>query len=136
MNKTQNIVGTVSFDIDIYEDFVSDIIIGALDNPYGGSRYWVDNVKVKSNGAKDILDEVFFSATFDDSYADHPTHYFVDADKIVKAIQTILSNTLTISSSIYDMLAKAVRENDAGYIDADVADVVLQVAVLGEIVYG
>ena len=130
------VVGNVNITIDITERMVSDILISALDNPYGGSRYWVQNVRIKGNDAEDILDEIWYSATFEDSYGDHNPKYFVNAEKVVAAIQNILSNNITVSPVICDTLSKAIRENDAGYVDADVADVILQVAVLGEIVYG
>lgn len=33
-------------------------------------------------------------------------------------------------------IAKAIRENDLGYIDAEAADMIVQVAAFGEVVYG
>lgn len=136
MRGTDIIIGTVSVDMGITERFVSDVLIGALDNPYGGSRYWIQNVRVKTNDADDILDEIWLSATFEDTEADHTMKYFVNLEKMVTAIQSILNQNVTCSPVIYDTLLKAVREDDSGYVDADVADVVLQVAVLGEITYG
>lgn len=130
------IAGSVNITIDITERMVSDILISALDNPYGGARYWVQNVRVKSNDAEDILDEIWYSATFEDSYGDHNPKYFVNGEKVIAAIQDILNQNVTTSQIICDTLSKAIREDDAGYVDADVADVVLQVAVLGEITYG
>lgn len=130
------IAGSVNITIDITERMVSDILISALDNPYGGARYWVQNVRVKGNDAKDILDEIWYSATFEDSYGDHNPKYFVNGEKVIAAIQNILNQNVTTSQVICDTLSKAIREDDAGYVDADVADVVLQVAVLGEITYG
>jgi len=130
------IAGSVNITIDITERMVSDILISALDNPYGGARYWVQNVRVKSNDAEDILDEIWYSATFEDSYGDHNPKYFVNGEKVIAAIQDILNQNVTTSQIICDTLSKAIREDDAGYVDADVADVVLQVAVLGEIIYG
>lgn len=136
MRGTDIVIGNVNVSIGITERMASDILISALDNPYGGSRYWVQNVRVKTNDADDILDEIWLSATFEDAEADHKTNYFVNLDKIVTAIQSILDQTITCNKVIYDTLFRAIREDDSGYVDADVADVILQVAVLGEIVYG
>jgi hypothetical protein len=43
---------------------------------------------------------------------------------------------MKVHESYVDMLRKADRHNDAGDIDAEIADLIVQAAVLGDIVYG
>jgi len=63
----------------------------------------------------------------------------ITLDKIASAIQHIINTPreeLKIAKSYVDHIQNGSRENDACDIDAECADIILQVAVLGEIIYG
>ena len=62
----------------------------------------------------------------------------VCAQTIENGINQILEpgSTVRVSKSLRDSIELGVIEGDAGEIDADAADVILQLATLGELVYG
>lgn len=132
MNDT--VVGKVVLAAEVTERFVSDILYTALDDYYGGSCYWATNVKFKTNGADDIMERICQTASFDD--VEDNKSFVVDHDKVVYSLQKILNEDVTLNQTIYGNILRATKENDASYIDADAADVILQVACFREIVYG
>ena len=60
----------------------------------------------------------------------------VNQAKIEEAINKVLSGKLDVSPSICNDIRSAIVEDDYGYIDSYAADVLLQVACFGEVVYG
>lgn len=62
----------------------------------------------------------------------------VDIEKIAKAIARILDPQIPtdLSATNVKMIRDASKENDAGDVDADLADCIMQVAVLGDVIYG
>jgi len=133
MDKT--VLGKVNISVDITEKLASDILMTAFDSHYGSSNYWASLVSIDNNGASDILDEIWYSVKFTEP--DEPdTNYVVDGNKIVSAISKILNNEVEAAPYIVEYLQQAVANDDAGYADGDVADVIVQVASMGEIVYG
>jgi hypothetical protein len=58
------------------------------------------------------------------------------ADAVARGLGKIKRGEVQISSSLRALIMRADADNDAGDIDADAADVITQVALLGEIVYG
>jgi hypothetical protein len=134
MNDT--IVGTVVLNAEVTEGFVSDILYTALDAYYGGSDYWVTNVKFKTNGADDIMERICQTAYFEDALSEDNKSFVVDPDKVLYSLQKILNEDITLNQTIYGNILRAVKENDASYVGADEADVILQIACFREIVYG
>lgn len=60
----------------------------------------------------------------------------ITLDTIRDGVRAILNNKLKISVTIRQSVVDAWRENDASYIDATVADCIVQAGLFGEIVYG
>jgi hypothetical protein len=62
--------------------------------------------------------------------------YTVNAENLTKAFQTFVQEEPPANTSITGYIQRALRENDPGYLDADCADVLVQIAVFGRLIYG
>ena len=133
MNKT--VVGKVTVSVNVTDKLVSDFLMTAFDSHYGSANYWANYLSREGNNASDILDEIWYSVKFREPDEDDTIHE-VNANKVVDAISKILNNEVQVSDYLVEYLRQAVANDDAGYADGDVADVVVQVATFGNVVYG
>lgn len=122
--------GSVSMRVDIDHDFLSSILITAFDGNYGGSWYWAtpamdDWLKISDDGSEWL--SVYITEREDSS----GNQWMVTQGGILYALQYMLDNGKMDSDTL-----TAIREGDAGYIDADQADAIVQYCVFGELVYG
>jgi hypothetical protein len=109
------------------EQYLDDILITAVE---GGIGYW-------SVGRKYVWsDDGPTSVEIRQDDEDDAPWHLVDRSAIRKGIELVLSGEMSVHESYADTLRKAEREKDAGYIDAEIADMIVQAAVLGDIVYG
>lgn len=104
--------------------FVEDIITTALE-----TSTWAKPITVPWRKPVEV-EEIEPS----DGY--EPVHGILDANTICEAIRQILYGSIDVPENILDILADSWKESDASNIDANIADVIVQVAVLDEIVYG
>lgn len=114
--------------VPVMPQLVSDILETAV---AGGIDYWLSRITVARNKQLDQIENILVKPDERDSdfkLIDHPT--------AVYAIQRLLEGEVEVSETIKQSIYQAVVENDASYIDADGADVIVQVAAFGEIVYG
>lgn len=65
-----------------------------------------------------------------------PHKHTVTLDGIASAVGKIVRREITVRSDLADTISRASRENDAVEIDADGADLLFQIAALGEVTYG
>jgi hypothetical protein len=81
----------------------------------------------------DQLDDVTEGSTLADAWIHH-----VDRDKVASAIRRIIKpgSDISLAEDYVERIALANRLNDAGEIDALDADAIIQVAALGDVVYG
>lgn len=129
-------------------DFLSSILITAFDGDHGGSWYWADRnpaadswLKVKEEGAlgsgqlwlsasvidKAELEEWMATKEPDDP---HKVEVFnVTHSSMVDGIQDLID-------AGNEELQQAIFDADAGMIDADLADAIVQQALFGEQRYG
>lgn len=126
------------------EEFLSAIITGAVE---GGTGYWAKvsqyqyvmdgeikvycGEKVEDGGTRATLHEM---GEDDDGYK--LEGLVLTTDVIAAGLRKIERNEVQINVRLLEHILEAARENDACNIDADDADVIVQVALLGEIVYG
>jgi hypothetical protein len=109
------------------EQYLDDILTTAVE---GGIGYW-------SFGRNYVWsDDGPTSVEIKQDDEDDDTWHTVDRSAIRKGITRLLSGDMKVHESYVDMLRKADRHNDAGDIDAEIADLIVQAAVLGDIVYG
>lgn len=120
----------------ITDENVQDIVDTAA---YGGITYWASE---PSQADFDAAPEGTV-ATIYDSETDEPEGavHHLTADNIRQAVVDIVEKGLT-NSTIRDYITGAFDEwnsedgIDCGYIDADAADCIVQVACFGKVVYG
>lgn len=103
--------------------FIEDVVITAIE---GGINYW----------ATSIHDE-FGALHFELQDTPEKGRLTVTYEMVAEAIQRLVNYEQTLAGSyIFDQIFGAVMRHDAGGIDASGADVIVQVAALGEVVYG
>lgn len=108
------------------EQFLADIIISAVE---GGTGYWAAVSRYRHDcPAADT------TATLHDE--DDGKVYVLTIDTIATGIGRVLGDGFKVRGDILDQVKCGSRENDAGEIDADGADVIVQAALFGEVVYG
>lgn len=130
------------------EEFLGDIITTAIE---GGIGYWsqcsqyqyqgtgllgtglnpcVGQVR-EGEGTRATIHEL---DEYGDGYKDESLEITIET--IAKGINQIIKCEKHVNSGLYTAIARGNKENDAGEIDADAADVIVQVALFGEIIYG
>lgn len=122
----------------ITEEFLGDILVTAFDGDLGACWNWTHPNYEHPNGAFVIDTEkddlwTAVAITYDDPESDAILETVVDQEKLVRAIQKILDDG-TICGS-WRLLEEAVFQDDAGNIDAEIADWIVQTAVFGKQVY-
>ena len=135
MENTDIVIGQVTINMNITERMVSDILITAFDGHYGACHYWATVDKIVTNDAEDLLDEVWYSAVIRDNEAEEDALITIDEKSIIRGIEGLLTASSSLGLGIGQSLMKAIATNDAGYIDGDVADCVVQIAALGQVTY-
>jgi len=120
-----------------------DIFVTALE---GGIGYWSicenyhwkkKNVKSEKIGDDEDLDGFYADVieTDDPEETDAKKHK-IDYSTIEKGLKRICETDVKLSETIKNSIIQAVMEDDGGNIDADSADVIVQIGLFNEIVYG
>jgi hypothetical protein len=124
------------------EQFLSDIIVTAIE---GGIGYWSTTFYYRAEGRVIVGD---FGKGPADCYSrtcaivvvsedgEDGQEYIITSSVIEQGIARLLNGSVSYSWDVKDNLAVADIENDAGMLDADDADAIVQAALLGAIVYG
>jgi hypothetical protein len=109
--------------LDVSDEVITDIIDGAEE---GGIGYWA------SRSVNDLTNRTL---TITDDQDNKPTT--ITYDQIVNAISDLVNGRVSISSSIRDAITSDLASGDYGcYMDATCYDVIIQVALFGDVVYG
>jgi hypothetical protein len=128
----------VSLEFDVSDQLCADIMSTALE---GGIGYWAqaDAIMRTPENAEGSFDYVacFIAELNDDeSGYDWDNRYRLDYSVIRLGLQRLTQGTVKVNSEIKRDIYTAITENDAGFIDADGADCIVQAGLLGEIRYG
>lgn len=130
---------TITVTMNLQDHFLGDILVTAFDGNYGGCWYWAkpgnDNW-LETNGDKDILNVVWQRVCIKEhepSELHEGQVAYVDHETLAKGIRRILSGEAGIE---VDALHGAVVEDDAGQIDSDLADCIVQEGLFEQQVYG
>lgn len=117
--------------IDPRQQFLVDIFVTANE---GGIGYWATTIRQSYKPASPYL----YILDREALEGDEPAHkkYMVTASAIETALAKIVEGKVTMDPQIADSVLTANATNDAGDIDSVAADVIVQVALFGEIVYG
>ena len=119
---------------DLRKQFLFDVFVTALE---GGIGYWAvaEEYHWKKDGEEDL--DGFFAKVSDCEGDTFPDNSRIDQNVIVKGLNKIVNDKgLKISEKIRARIKAANRLSDAGMIDADNADCIVQVGLLGELVFG
>lgn len=99
----------------------------------GGIGYWA----YTSNILRTEADEwEYASFVVEDTMGEDDWRHVVDYDAVRRGIAKMLEPDAKVRHSTVAHTLNAVANDDAGEIDADVADAIVQFACFGEIVYG
>jgi predicted DNA-binding protein with PD1-like motif len=109
--------------LDVSDEFITDIIDGA---ETGGIGYWASH---------SIHDPTNRTLTITDR-EDNKT-VTISYDQIVNAVSDLVNRRVSISTHITDAITSDLASEDYGcHMDADCYDVIIQVALFGDVVYG
>lgn len=113
------------------EEFLDDVTITAIE---GGISYWSTCHSYKWMDQPEVVAVIQEWDEYEDkAIGDRIT---VNRDLIRKGIKAIMDGEAGVSDRMTKIIAGANATNDGCDIDADAADVIIQAAVFGEIVYG
>jgi hypothetical protein len=114
--------------VDIPEQFLVDLLTTAFE---GGINHWCSWVKgIKQNDeGQDIEWHVKVQG--------EPGLIHLNLPAVVKAMEDLVNTTVAMNPTVVEHIRLALfdQENMGCYVDADVADVVVQVALFGDLVY-
>jgi hypothetical protein len=130
--------------------FLNDVICAAVE---GGIGYWAStsNYDWGTDKGKFSLDGTPYPTTvtvYEEENESNVVGFPLDIDRVASAIQKIIRGEAIVGNGdggqwdrplgeySVKLIAGASATNDAGDIDADQADIIVQVAVLGSVVYG
>lgn len=113
------------------EEFLDDIIITAIE---GGIGYWSVCHSYKWENQPEVTAVIQeFDEWDNEPIGDKIT---VNRDLIRKGLKEIIAGESNCHPNGVKVIAGATATNDGGEIDADLADVIVQVGCFGNIVYG
>lgn len=95
----------------------------------GGIGYWA----IATNIARDAEGN-YAAITLEDAEGEEDWSHLVDCDAIHRGIQAVFDELR--GTKVHRNLLTAVINDDAGDIDADDADAIVQMACFGDVVYG
>lgn len=118
-------------------EFLSDIIIGAVE---GGTGYWAEvrqyqyvyNGEVKVYIGGRVGDETRARL----NVMDTGDEYVLDTAIVSRGLGRIKRGEVGLNSTLRNAILHGDIDNDAGDIDADCADAIVQAGLFGELVYG
>jgi len=133
--------------VEVDDEFLSDIIAVALE---GGIGYWSQADQIVRESEYGVVltmrpecnwryrECVLYQSNDDESGYDEAHPLKLDRAAIVLGLSRMLDfgNDLKVAMRYRTTTLEAVVEKDAGNIDAELADIIVQVALLNDIVYG
>jgi len=129
------------------DEFVSDVLITAFDGSVGACWYWAEwsdgltpalvanNVDTGHSQRKEWTC-CFITEREEPGVYGSKTLYAVAGETIEQGIQRILNDDTLITPYIRQYVLTAVLEGDAGEIDAEAADCIVQIGLFNKIVFG
>lgn len=129
---------TIEHQIILSEQFIKDIMVTMVESGYDSLFYWATLTHIERDS--ESYPHTIALLEDDEEYetqeeADNPTVHTLTRDMVAPAIEKIINKRL-VGSELMHYLMRAVMDGDAGDVDATLADCILQVALLGEVVYG
>lgn len=111
----------------ITDQFAGDVLTTAVE---GGCSYWASVRDVIRDDSLTVISASFREA--EDTSADRMK---ITLASIAEGIRRVLTPGFSVRDDLRALIAHAATENDASNIDAKAADVIVQAAAYGEIVF-
>lgn len=126
VEETKEITLTIVTVVAVEDDFIEDVLVTATQ---GGSNYWGDFAGKR--GDLTLL-------TVTDAEGEEDYEHLLNFAKVREAIRKLAVLTVDLDVNAQDRLTirEAVIQQDAGMIDADLADVIVQIACFDKLIYG
>lgn len=130
-------IPTITATREVSHDFLAGIIITAVE---GGINYWAAITEYSPEGWSDDskMPETIHAKvqehTEDDEVSQKPQ--LLDTFAVAKGIERILTHQVPIADYIEGYIWQGLSNEDAGHIDAEAADCIVQAALLNELRYG
>ncbi|HEY3434264.1 MAG TPA: hypothetical protein VGK41_01290 [Solirubrobacterales bacterium] len=131
--------GTIHLSVTLSPEWVDSVLCTAIESATYG---WFDWTDIDAPRGGDYQLPIYRAATCTEHDPDEGTPVegaqpvLVNAAKLAEGVQKILDGTVKLSSQHVRDLFQSVTRDDAGMVDADLADCIIQAAVLGELRYG
>jgi hypothetical protein len=127
MNKMFNI--TVTQTVNVTEEDIDDIMCSALE---GGITYWANAARVVGNYLGEYASEqISRGGSLIISDAEEDAEYLLTRDNLLKGIKLAIQGNYFMD---YEWVVGS--KLDCCQVDAEVADVIVQLALFDEVVYG
>ena len=123
---------------EVTRDFLDDVLVTAFDSQYGGCWYWAKPAGrgwIQQDCGTEEQTWSGVEITWEEREEEGMDPVVVDHALLVTGIQRILDSK-DIRKQIKELMETAVFQDDAGDVDADLADTIVQYALFGEGVYG
>lgn len=118
---------SVRVDWKVTRRFADDLLVTAFDPGYGGALYWCEVDRYHPQGRWAVDEDNNRSVEFHDE-ADPHVIYTFGYEQVVTGLQRAVERG-------WMNVAKALVEDDGGQIDAELADIVVQLSVFNEVRY-
>lgn len=126
----------ITITIDVPDSTCAAIICTAFESGQYGIGYWACAEDVQ-HGSEDPLDDLYYkSITLVDAEEAEDWKHVVDYAAIRRGLQAVLSPGFKVNPTMRGYVQSGVVGDNLGDIDGDAADVIVQAACFGEIVYG
>jgi len=112
------------------QEFLASCVTTAVE---GGINYWVRDV-VRYRWRDLPFPEA--AIRFENEDGDGLVTRDLTEDLMREGVERIVNDRLKIAPHLAGMLIEAVARDDAGMVDADLADCIVQAGLFGELVYG
>lgn len=114
-------------EVELDDEFLKDVLITALE---GGIGYWSACSEYKPDAGYAVIHELN-----DDETAYDGPPVVVNIETILLGIKRILERPM-VGKPHHEWISNGVRNNDAGDIDSECADLIVQAALFDEVRYG
>ena len=128
-------ITTIKVPVDIDDTFIDDIVTTMFE---GGSNYWVDHIKINQPKPQGLPTATWAATVLNTGEMvvifpkEDDMGYRLTREKVIEGLQEWVDHTMNVPMITEDGKTTI----DAGNIDADDADSILQYALFGKLVYG
>ena len=121
----------MEFKVELSNNDIDDIVAIALE---GGITYWCDEAKVVGNYLGEYASEQISKGGQLKLYDfEEEEYHLLTREKFIEGFKKYIANPT--ASDIFEYVDGKLKL-DTCYVDADVADAIIQYAIFGEVVYG